>query len=120
MKFLKTRLIQAACIVLLTMLAASMASAQTSGIDARPSFPQVMTVDQVNLSDNIVILDGERYRLPPRPDDAGADSPAARANQGQLPFIGQLRRGMRVQVVTDGSMPTADHVPIILELEPAP
>lgn len=119
MRSLNRYLIRTACLFLLAAAFAQAAWAQAADVDARPSFPQVMTVDRVILIENIVVLDGERYRLPPMEDGAsGAERrDGTRTNRLSLE---QLASGMRVQVVTDGSMPSDTHVPVILQMERAP
>lgn len=117
MRSLNRNLIRTACLFLLAAVFAQAAWAQAADVDARPSFPQVMTVDRVILTENIVVLDGERYRLPASDEDSSGNE---RRTASAVPFIGELSPGMRVQVVTDGSMPSDTHVPIILQMERAP
>jgi hypothetical protein len=115
-----TRLIQACCLLALAAGLGTMNWAHGQELDLKPSLPQVMQVDSVNVSDNIVILDGERYRWQSsnaRQTEQTAITESSGA--GEIRFISQLQRGMRVRVVTDGSAPSDTHAPMILRMERA-
>ena len=115
-----TRMIQTCCLLALVVGLVTMSGAHAQELDLKPSFPRVMQVDGVNVSDNIVILDGERYRWPQSDAREGEQTAVIEgAGSAEIPFISQLQRGMRVRVVTDGSAPSSTHAPRILKMERA-
>lgn len=121
MKIVYKRLIQSICLLALIIGLSMPVWAQSDGLDLKPSLPQIMEVDRVLLADNIVILDGERYRWPEAARSGeGSTTPAdATGGAGQLRYLSQLQPGMRVQVVTDGSAASGSHAPTILRMERA-
>jgi hypothetical protein len=100
----------------LSLLLTGLASSVLAEDEERAAGPaRSMTVDSVLVNENIVVLDGQRYRWPSRPA-GGSESIAeeGEADYGDFRDISELRPGMRIRVTLEASR---SRVPTILRVE---